>query len=53
MKESKKRGLPFALGISVGCVATYPEAELTMAEYVKLADGKMYEEKITKKAGRR
>ena len=51
--ESKKRGLPFALSISVGCVATYPEAELTMAEYVKLADGKMYEEKITKKAGRR
>ena len=51
--EGKKKGLPFTLSISVGSIATNPESNLSMADYVKLADARMYEEKMAKKAGRK
>ncbi|MBO5335531.1 MAG: GGDEF domain-containing protein [Lachnospiraceae bacterium] len=43
--EGKKKGFPFTLGISVGSIVTDPESSLTMADYVKLADSRMYEKK--------
>ncbi len=51
--EASKMSLPFELGVSVGYIVTEPDSELTMADYVKLADARMYEEKIAKKANRK
>lgn len=50
--EGRKKGFPFTLGFSVGSIVTDPKSPLTMADYVKLADSKMYEEKIAKKVAR-
>lgn len=51
--EGKRKELPFTLGISVGSIATSPESNLSMMDYVKLADARMYEEKMAKKAARK
>ena len=52
-QESKRMGLKFELSISVGSVVTDPERELSFEEYVKIADEKMYQDKLAKKAERR
>ena len=52
-QESKRMGLKFQLSISVGSVVTDPEKELSFEEYVKIADEKMYQDKLAKKAERR
>ena len=51
--EGTKLNLPFELGVSVGHIVTNPDSDLEMADYVKLADARMYEEKIAKKASRK
>lgn len=51
--ESKRMGLKFELSISVGSAVTDPEKELSFEEYVKIADEKMYRDKLAKKAERR
>ncbi len=54
LKEQEKNvDIPFELSISVGSVVTDPESELYLEDYVKLADNKMYEEKVAKKANRK
>ncbi len=50
--EGRKMNLPFDLSISVGNIVTDPESDMTLAEYVKLADHKMYDEKMKKKVNR-
>ena len=53
LQESKRMGLKFELSISVGSVVTDPFKELTLEEYVKIADEKMYQDKLEKKAERK
>ncbi len=52
-EESKNMNLPFELSISVGSVVTDPTNEISLEEWVKQADNKMYEEKVAKKANRK
>ena len=48
--EAKVNALPFPLSISVGGAVTDPDSNMTLEDYVKLADARMYEEKNAKKA---
>lgn len=50
--EEKAKNLPFPLSISAGAVSTTIGDGFTLADYVKLADGKMYEEKRAKRVAR-
>jgi len=50
--EARKMNLPFDLSISVGNIVTNPESNKNLAEYVKMADHKMYDEKMKKKVNR-
>lgn len=52
-REKEQQRLPFELSISVGNVVTDPEKELSFEDYVKIADEKMYREKLSKKAERK
>ena len=51
--EGKAQKLPFPLSMSIGTVVTDPESDQTFADYVKIADGRMYEEKVEKRAVRK
>lgn len=51
-EEGKRMKLPFALGISAGSAVTDPASELTYADYVKIADEKMYKDKLARRAQR-
>lgn len=51
-REKEQLDLPFELSISVGSIVTDPEKELPFEEYVKIADEKMYREKLSKKVQR-
>jgi len=51
-EEEKNMQLKFELSISVGSVATVPKSEISLNEYIKQADNRMYEEKLAKKANR-
>ena len=50
--EEKAKNLPFPLSISAGAVSTTIGDGFTLADYVKQADGKMYEEKRAKRVAR-
>ena len=39
--------------MSIGTVVTDPESALSFADYVKIADSRMYEEKVQKRAARK
>ena len=51
--EGKAQKLPFPLSMSIGTVVTDPESALSFADYVKIADSRMYEEKVQKRAARK
>ena len=51
--EGNAQKLPFPLTMSIGTVVTDPESEQTLADYVKIADSRMYEEKVQKRAVRK
>ena len=51
--EGKAQKLPFPLSMSIGTVVTDPESEQTFADYVKIADSRMYEEKVQKRVTRK
>lgn len=51
--EGKAQKLPFPLSMSIGTVVTDPESALSFADYVKIADGRMYEEKVQKRVTRK
>lgn len=51
-EEGKRMNLPFALGISVGSVVTDPASDQTYSDYVKIADEKMYKDKLARRASR-
>lgn len=51
--EGRIQQLPVPLSISIGVAVTDPDSSVTLEEYVKAADAKMYEEKIKKKAAER
>lgn len=52
-EEGKMASVPFPLGISVGYVVTTPNAELSFEEYVKIADSRMYKDKMARRAVRK
>ena len=39
--------------MSIGTVVTDPESALSFADYVKIADSRMYEEKVQKRVTRK
>lgn len=51
-KTAVQMELPFELGISVGSAVTHPKESLQLADYVKIADQRMYAEKERKKVRR-
>ena len=51
--EGKAQKLPFPLSMSIGTVVTDPESDQTFADYIKVADSRMYEEKVQKRVTRK
>ena len=39
--------------MSIGTVVTDPKSEQTFTDYVKIADSRMYEDKVQKRAARK
>ena len=48
----KETDFPYALEVSIGEVLTDPDSELGFEDYVRLADEKMYQEKVNRRANR-
>ncbi len=51
-KKSRQLQLPFDLTFSVGSVCTDMTSDMTLDDYIRIADETMYEEKTRKKANR-
>ena len=51
--KARQTEFPMPLTISIGSVVTNPTKNDSLEEYVRLADEKMYEEKVAKKANRK
>ena len=51
--KARQIEFPMPLTISIGSVVTDPTGNDSLEEYVRLADEKMYEEKVAKKANRK
>ncbi len=49
---SQRHELPFRVSASIGTVITDPESGMSFEEYVKVADRKMYEDKLKKESQR-
>ena len=43
---NEKSGKPYHVGASIGCVTGVPSGQLTLDEFIKVADEKMYEDKV-------
>ena len=52
-EEGRRRSVPFPMAISAGYVVTTPSAELSFEEYVKIADSRMYKDKMARRAIRK
>ena len=53
MKQiEKETDFPYALEVSIGEVLTDPDSDLGFEDYVRLADEKMYQEKVNRRANR-
>lgn len=50
---AERTNFPMPLTVSIGCVISDPSSEQGLEEYIRLADEKMYEEKVAKRANRR
>ena len=48
----KETDFPYALEVSIGEVLTDPDSDLGFEDYVRLADEKMYQEKVNRRANR-
>lgn len=44
---------PYQVGASIGCVSAVPDAKLTLDEFIKMADERMYEDKVRYHSRRR
>lgn len=51
-EAGEKEKLPFPLELSIGCIVTESGSNLSLEEYVNMADERMYEEKRAKKVAR-
>lgn len=52
-ERAKQKGFPLPLTVSIGSVTSNPDQNESLEEYVRLADEKMYREKVAKKANRK
>lgn len=50
---NKHSGKPYQVSASIGCVTGVPNAQIALEELIKVADEKMYEEKVRHHAERR